>query len=41
MRGEVLRHEESGIEFEVMDADPRRIRRLKICNLPEPAEADD
>jgi CBS domain containing-hemolysin-like protein len=41
MRGEVLRHEESGIEFEVMDADPRRIRRLKICNLPQPAAMDD
>jgi len=40
MRGEVLRHEESGIEFEVMDADPRRIRRLKIQNLPEPVAAD-
>jgi CBS domain containing-hemolysin-like protein len=41
MRGEVLRHEESGLEFEVMDADPRRIRRLKICNLPQTAAADD
>lgn len=40
MRGEVLRHPESGIEFEVMDADPRRIRRLKICNLPQPAAND-
>ncbi|HEX9835494.1 MAG TPA: hemolysin family protein [Alphaproteobacteria bacterium] len=34
-RGEVIRHE-SGIEFEVVDADPRRIRRLNISNLPPP-----
>jgi CBS domain containing-hemolysin-like protein len=32
-RGEVIRHP-SGIEFEVMDADPRRIKRLRIRNLP-------
>ncbi len=32
-RGEVLSHE-SGIEFEVLDADPRRINRLKIRNIP-------
>jgi CBS domain containing-hemolysin-like protein len=34
MRGEVVRHEDSGVEFEVVDADPRRIRRLRIGNLP-------
>jgi len=32
-RGEVIRHP-SGVEFEVMDADPRRIKRLRIRNLP-------
>ncbi len=32
-RGEVIRHP-SGLEFEVMDADPRRIKRLRIRNLP-------
>jgi len=32
-RGEVIRHG-SGAEFEVVDADPRRIRRLRITNLP-------
>lgn len=32
-RGEVIRHQ-SGIEFEVIDADPRRIRRLRATNLP-------
>lgn len=34
-RGEVIRHE-SGIEFEVLDADPRRIRRLRASRLPAP-----
>ena len=32
-RGEVVRHG-SGIEFEIIDADPRRIRRMRVCNLP-------
>ena len=32
-RGEVIRHQ-SGIEFEVIDADPRRIRRLRATHLP-------
>jgi CBS domain containing-hemolysin-like protein len=32
-RGEVIRHG-SGIEFEVLDADPRRIRRLRVTHLP-------
>ena len=31
-RGEVLAHD-SGIEFEVLDADPRRIHRLRIRNI--------
>lgn len=34
MRGEVVVHDPSGVEFEVIDADPRRIRRLRITNLP-------
>ena len=29
-RGEVVRHP-SGAEFEVLDADPRRIKRLRVC----------
>lgn len=29
-RGEIVRHEASGIEFEVLDADPRRVKKLKI-----------
>lgn len=29
-RGELLSHEASGLEFEVLDADPRHIKRLRI-----------
>lgn len=29
-RGEVIIHEETGTEFEVVDADPRRIKRLRV-----------
>jgi magnesium and cobalt transporter len=36
-RGEVIAHP-SGIEFEVLDADPRRIKRLRVRSRPE-AEA--
>ena len=35
-RGEVISHP-SGIEFEVVDADPRRLKKLKIRFKPEPA----
>jgi hemolysin (HlyC) family protein len=34
-RGEVLSHP-SGIEFRVLDADPRRIRRVRIRRVPPP-----
>lgn len=33
VRGEIIRHESSGIEFEVREADARRIRRIKVSNL--------
>lgn len=33
-RGELVRHA-SGVEFEVLDADPRRIKKLKV-HLPKP-----
>ncbi len=33
-RGEVIKHENSQIVFEIMDADPRRIKRVKIRNVP-------
>lgn len=48
-RGEVVRHE-SGIEFEVLDADPRRVKRVRILRpgvaldgpiVPPPADAND
>jgi CBS domain containing-hemolysin-like protein len=32
-RGEILRHP-SGIEFEVLDADPRRVKRLRVTHVP-------
>jgi CBS domain containing-hemolysin-like protein len=37
-RGELIRHA-SGVEFEVLDADPRRVKRLKI-HLPRSQQAD-
>jgi len=33
-RGELVPHPHSGLAFEVMEADPRRIKRLRIRNLP-------
>ncbi len=36
-RGEVIRHS-SGIEFEVIDADPRRVKRLRLRRLPASGE---
>ncbi len=32
-RGEVLLHESSGVEFEITDADARRVRRVRVCNI--------
>ncbi len=37
-RGELIVHD-SGMEFEVLDADPRRIKRLHLRNLPGPCIA--
>jgi CBS domain containing-hemolysin-like protein len=39
-RGEVIRHEASGIEFDILDADPRRIMRLRVRNLPKKSAED-
>lgn len=36
-RGELIRHP-SGLEFEVVDADPRRIKRLRVRNVPKPKD---
>lgn len=38
-RGEIIRHA-SGIEFEVMDADSRRVKRLRIADSKRKADAD-
>ncbi|MEN8196159.1 MAG: transporter associated domain-containing protein, partial [Pseudomonadota bacterium] len=34
VRGELIVHEISGLEFEIMDADPRRVKRLRVRNIP-------
>ncbi|MFK7840559.1 MAG: hemolysin family protein [Bdellovibrionales bacterium] len=39
VRGEVLTHD-SGMEFEIMDADPRRINVMRIRNIPESIAAE-
>lgn len=39
-RGELIVHPHSGIEFEVLEADPRRIKRLRLRNLPGKATHD-
>lgn len=33
-RGEVLTHQPTGMIFEIVDADPRKISRIKIRNIP-------
>ncbi|MDA0651848.1 MAG: hemolysin family protein [Proteobacteria bacterium] len=38
VRGEVIRHE-SGVEFEILDADPRRIRRMRVSRKPHSGDA--
>ena len=38
IRGELIRHA-SGLEFEIVDADPRRVKRLRVRGLPAPADA--
>jgi magnesium and cobalt transporter len=37
-RGELVRHP-SGVEFEVLEADPRRIKKLRIHVPPKEGEA--
>ncbi len=39
MRGEIVRHE-NGMEFDIIDDDPRRATRLRIRNLPQKAAAE-
>jgi CBS domain containing-hemolysin-like protein len=38
-RGEVLTHS-SGMSLEILDADPRRVNRLRIRHIPKPEEQD-
>jgi len=37
--GEIVRHEQSGLEFEVSDADPRRLKRVRIRRVADPEVA--
>lgn len=39
-RGEIVRHE-SGLEFQVIDADPRRLKSVRVRRPIEPAEDGD
>lgn len=34
-RGELIVHPASGVEFEILEADPRRIKRLRLRKLPK------
>ena len=40
-RGELVVHKASGIEFEVLDADPRRVKRLRVLVNPSPPSPND
>ena len=40
-RGELIEHEASGMSFEVVQADPRRIKRLRIRDVPASPGAND
>lgn len=40
-RGELIHHGESGICFEILDADPRRVKRLRLSDLPKPEQGSD
>ncbi|WP_085907641.1 hemolysin family protein [Kiloniella majae] len=41
-RGELIEHEETAVMFEVLDADPRRIKRLKVWkNTPTDSEEQE
>ncbi len=40
VRGELIQHEASGLSFEILEADPRRIKRLRVIRLPAEVTAD-
>jgi CBS domain containing-hemolysin-like protein len=39
VRGELIRHP-LGFEFEILDADPRRIKSLRVLGLAQPRPPD-
>jgi magnesium and cobalt transporter len=39
-RGEIIRHP-AGCEFEIIDADPRRIKKLKARRIPPRTASDE
>lgn len=41
VRGELIVHKESRLEFEIIDADPRRVKRLRVRNMPAHPDAHD
>lgn len=41
VRGELIVHKESRLEFEIIDADPRRVKRLRVRNMPTHPDAHD
>ena len=40
-RGELIHHEASGITFEVLEADPRRVKRVRVRDLPFTAKTSN
>jgi len=38
-RGELIRHP-AGVEFEVLDADPRRVKKLRVHVTRQPAAVE-
>lgn len=40
-RGEIVVHSGSGIEMEILEADPRRVKRLCVSNLPRKTTTDN
>jgi CBS domain containing-hemolysin-like protein len=40
VRGELIRHD-SGVEFEILDSDPRRVKRVRIHTRPPVGETDE
>lgn len=39
-RGELLKHS-SGLEFEIVDADPRRVKKIRVRNAPPPRKPEN